>query len=90
MFDGVEELDELVATEILEADQVGRGWDKVQTDWGSLGHRWFLWPVGSVGWKDVGRNVAVVVIFDYSWGQRGGGGGGGCGSGVLDWLDVVQ
>ena len=90
MFDGVEELDELVVTEILEADQVGQGWDKSQINQGSLGCRGFLRPVGSVEWEDVRRNVAIVIVFDYSWGQRRGGGGGGRGRGVLDWLDVVQ
>ena len=90
MFDAVEELDELIATEILKTDRVGRGWDKGQIDRGSLGCRGFLRPVGSVGWEDVGQNIAVVVVCDYSWGRRRGGGGGGCGSGVLDWLDVVQ
>ena len=90
VFVGVEELDELVPSEILEADQVGRGWDKGQIDRGSLGCRGFLWPVGSVGWEDVGRNVATIVVFNYGWGRRRGGGGGGRGSEVLDWLDVVQ
>ena len=90
MFDGVEELDELVATEILKADRVGRGWDKGQIDRGSLGCRGFLRSVGSVGWEDVGQNVTIVVVFGYSWGRRRGGGGGGRGSGVFDWLDVVQ
>jgi hypothetical protein len=45
VFYGVEEMDELVATEILEADQVGWGWDKVQVNRGSLGCWWFLRPV---------------------------------------------
>ncbi len=79
VFDRVEELDGLVATEILEADQVGRGWDKGQIDRGSLGCRGFLRPVGNVSWEDVERNVAIVVVFDYSWGRRRSGGGGGCG-----------
>jgi hypothetical protein len=90
VFDGVEELDELVATEILKADRVGRGWDKGQIDRRSLGRRGFLRPVGSVGWEGVGQNVAIIVVVDYSWGGRRGGGGGGRGSGVWDWLDVVQ
>ena len=77
MFYGVEELDELVATEILEADRVGQRWDKVQVNRGSLWRGWFLWPVGSIGWKDFEWNVVVVVVFDYSWGQWWGGGGGG-------------
>jgi len=90
VFDGVEELDELVATEILKADQVDQGWDKGQIDGGSLGCRGVLRSVGSVGWEDVGQNVTIVVVFGYSWGRRRGGGGGGRGSGVFDWLDVVQ
>jgi len=56
VFDGVEKLDELIATEILKADREGRGWDYGQIDWGSLGCRGFLRPVGSVGWEDVGQS----------------------------------
>ncbi len=90
VFYGIEKVDELIRTEILEADRVGRRWDKIQVDRGSLERWWFLWPVGSVGWKDFRQNVVVVIVFDYSWGRWRGGGGGRCGIGVLDRLDVVQ
>ena len=62
VFDGVEELDELVAADIIEADRVGQGWDKVQINRGSLWRWWFLRPVGRLSSITAGVNGGVVVV----------------------------